>query len=298
VSYATTEADTTATGTISFKVAALGFTSPFTGTNLRTYKSSDVTSTGCVLRLDDTGTTTCRVVGYETMSDVNTGVGEFPTSVQVSGGMYWPKSSSADATARPWVVIGDNKAFILYVSPNASYPSHGAVFAFGDIISNKSGDAYGAVIFGGSSTINADGAPIAGCLGYGQGTSAGANSYIARDFTFLGGPQLVKKTSGASTGAGYSGTSNYNGNNLAYPNGPDNGLLIAPVEMIVNTNVRGKFPGAYHTPHSVGSSFNTLDFVDGTGDFTGKRFMALRIGTPGSSSFGAMFADVTGPWRV
>lgn len=296
-SFATTEADGSATGTITFKIAPLGFTTPFTGTNLRAYKSSSVDATGCVLRLDDTGTTTSRVVAYESMSDINTGVGTFPTSAQFSGGMYWPKSNAADSTSRPWVLIGDERAFIFYVAPNATYTTQGAVFGFGDILSNKSGDAYGCVLFGHTSTVNVEGSPIPGCLGYSPGTNPAFYGYIARDYTFLGGSQLVKKTSGANNGPGYSGTTNYNGNGLGYPNGPDNGLLVSPVDLLVGTNLRGRFPGIYHTPQNVGSALNTLDYIDGTGIFAGKRFMALRPGTTGDSSSGVMLVDVTGPWR-
>lgn len=297
VSFATTESDGTATGTITFKMAPLGFIAPFTGTNLRAYKSSLPEATGLHLRVDDTGTTTCRVVGYETMSDVNTGVGAFPTSSQVSGGMYWPKSGSADSSSRAWVLIGDERAFVLYLCPNASYQAHGVVFGFGDILSNKSGDAYGAVLFGGASNVTGDGSPITGCLGYSPGTNPAFNGYIARDHTFLGGAQLVKKVSGANNGPGYSGTSNYNGNNLAYPNGPDNGLLIAPTELIVGAGIRGRFPGVYHTPQVIGASLGTLDFIDGTGAYAGRRFTALRAGITAGTTFGTMLVDVTGPWR-
>jgi hypothetical protein len=34
-----------------------------------------------------------RASGYESMSDVNTGTGPFPTAAQVAGGGYWEKSA-------------------------------------------------------------------------------------------------------------------------------------------------------------------------------------------------------------
>jgi hypothetical protein len=297
VSFATTEANGSATGTITFKIAALGFTTPFTGTNLRVYRSASVESTQMYLRLDDTGTTTSRVVGYESMTDVNTGVNPFPTVVQVSGGMYWPKSSAASTAARDWVVIGDNRSFIFWANPAASGLGLGVAFGFGDINSNKSGDAYGCAIFGGASDVNNTGSPINGCIGYGMGTSATTNSYIARASTGLGGALLARKIAAYNTAAGYSGTSNYNQNSFVYPNTADNALLVSQVELQVGTSVRGRVAGAFHSPQILNDAFSTRDFIDGTGPFSGKRFMALRAGTPGSSTYGAMFVDVTGPWR-
>ena len=37
--------------------------------------------------------------------------------------------------------------------------------------------------------------------------------------------------------------------------------------------------------------------IDGTGEFTGKRFLALRAGTTSGDNAGPTFVDITGPWR-
>jgi len=297
VSFATTEADGTATGTITFKMSPLGFTSPFTGTNLRTYKSAAPESTGMLLRVDDTDATTCRVVAYESMSDVNTGANPFPTSAQVSGGMYWGKSSVASSSARDWALIGDERGFVIWGNFAANALGIGAAFGFGDLLSNKSGDAYGCAIFGADSGINSTGSPVPGCLGYGLSTTAATYAYVARAHTGLGGAQLARKLGAFNLSAGYSGTTNYNSNTFAYPNGPDNALMVSPVDILVGANLRGRLAGVYHTPQIVNDAFSNRDFVDGTGAFAGKRFMALRVGTPGGSSYGTAFFDTTGPWR-
>lgn len=298
VSFATTEVDGTATGTITFKMSPLGFSTPFTGTNLRAYRADSVESTRMYLRVDDTASQTCRVVGYETMSDVNTGLNAFPTNAQEVGGMYWGKSSLASSVARDWVLVGDERGFLIWGNFAANVQGVGAAFGFGDIISNKSGDAYGCAIFGANNGINSTGSPVPGCIGYGMGTTAATFAYIARASTGLGGAQLARKIAPYNLSAGYSGTTNYNSNAFAYPNGPDNSLLVSPVDILVGTGLRGRLAGVYHTPQVVNDSFNTRDFVDGTGAFAGKRFMSLRTGTPGSSTYGATFIDVTGPWRA
>ena len=97
---ATGISDQTATGTITAKLAPAGWEKVYSGTNLAAYRSSDVSGTRMYMRVDDTGTTNARVVGYESMTDVNTGVMPFPTSLQQSGGYYWPKASAANGTAR------------------------------------------------------------------------------------------------------------------------------------------------------------------------------------------------------
>src|SRR5574337_1832659 len=121
---ATGLADQSATGTITAKLAPAGWTKPFSGTNLAAYKG-DVTGTGCLLRVDDTGGTVGRVVGYESMTDVNTGSGPFPTSTQISGGGSLGKSSTADATARPWMIFADDRTFYICVNWSVAAGSWG-----------------------------------------------------------------------------------------------------------------------------------------------------------------------------
>lgn len=295
VSFATAAADGAATGSITLKMAPLGWLKQFSGTNLAAYKASAPEATGCLLRVDDTSAQTCRVVGYETMSDMATGTGRFPLEAQVSGGMYWAKSSSGDADPRTWAVFGDDQFFALYVRPSSNAAYGGAMFGFGDFISLKSGDAYACALFGGTSAnVSANGAYIAGDLGYsadiGETTSQG---FVARASTSLGGAQQVRKHSP------YLITQSGMGNNgvFVYPNPTDNGLLISRVDLRVGTAFRGKLPGVYHTPQYIFDALSTFNLIDGTGDFAGKKFMVVRCGTTGSPSAGPTFIDITGPWR-
>lgn len=101
--------DQTATGTITAKTAPLGWTKPYSGTNKAAYQGNTVLGTGCLLRMDDSGTAVTRVVGYETMSNVDTGTGKFPTETQLSGGSYFSKSNNT--SARAWWLIGDDQGF-------------------------------------------------------------------------------------------------------------------------------------------------------------------------------------------
>src|SRR5690606_18510430 len=89
--------------------AGAGWAREFTGTNKAVFRAA--TGNRLRLRVDDTGTTEARAVGYESMTDVDTGTLAFPTNGQVAGGLYIRKSNTADNTARPWVLIATGTAF-------------------------------------------------------------------------------------------------------------------------------------------------------------------------------------------
>ena len=133
--------DGAATGTITSKAAPAGWQELFAGAlaNVIALKPSVVEATGCVLRVDDTGTINARVRAYEAMSDISTGVGMTPLESQAAGGLWWPKSATANATARAWILVADARGFYLAVAP-AGGDRYTLLFA-GDIASLKSGDA-------------------------------------------------------------------------------------------------------------------------------------------------------------
>ncbi|RYF39219.1 MAG: hypothetical protein EOO27_49535, partial [Comamonadaceae bacterium] len=120
VTFATTAPDGTAAGTITFKMAAAGWTKAFSATNVAVYKSTAVGSNGFCYRVDDTGTLGARVVGYEAMTDAATGVGPFPTAAQMSGGGWWAKSVTANTTGIPWVVAADSRTVLFHAAPGVS----------------------------------------------------------------------------------------------------------------------------------------------------------------------------------
>lgn len=153
---ATGISDQTATGTISIKMAPAGWEKQFTGTNLAAYRSADPASTQAALRVDDTAEQNARVVGYESMSDVNTGTRPFPTSAQASGGLWWPKASAATATPRAWTVIADSKTIYLHMhTATTNLGVAGVLVAFGDFDSQMLLDPMPCLITGMSSDIAA-----------------------------------------------------------------------------------------------------------------------------------------------
>lgn len=293
---ATGIADGTATGTITHKMAAAGWQELFAGTltNVLCVKPTVPEATGCVLRVDDTGTTNARVRGFEAMADASTGTGPTPLDSQLSGGLFWPKSGTANATARPWRMVADERGFYLAVAPAGS-DRYTLLFA-GDIASLKSGDAYGYLLTGNQADqTNTSWVPD-GCCGY-SGRSARGGAYLVRAHTAIGqaiAAQRVGAHHNGTTADVYAGTPGYSTG--TYPNGPNNGLMTGALELHA-MGIRGTLPGLLHPVQDCGNSFATGAIVDGTDDLVGRRLMAIRTAPPsGAVVAGTVFIDVTGPW--
>lgn len=300
-SFATSDiTNQTATGTISMKIAPVGWAKAFSGTNLAAYKPSDPTATGALLRVDDTGTKTARVVGYETMTDINTGTGPFPTAAQRTGGSYWTKSNAADATARGWMIAADSK-FIYFAREfySTSYPGTYELTVFGDSIPTKSGDPFCAQISGAASDRSGS-APGNYAENYsgGDGGTA-AEVYMPRAYTGLGtAAQMIKSfptVASDNTSTRYSGAVT---GGMPFPNRPDGGLYLVPhyLSEYVGKDVRAISPGYYCCPQNVPvGQFASRDYVTGIVSLPGKTLRAVL--SYDNSHSAVSFFDITGPWR-
>lgn len=287
--------DGAATGTITSKAAPAGWQELFAGAlaNVIALKPSVVEATGCVLRVDDTGTINARVRAYEAMSDISTGVGMTPLESQAAGGLWWPKSATANATARAWILVADARGFYLAVAP-AGGDRYTLLFA-GDIASLKSGDAYGYLLTGNQDDqTNASSVPD-GCVGYSH-RSARTGAYLVRGYTAIGQSAAAQRLGAHHNGSAadvYAGTAGYSLG--AYPNGANNGLLTGALELHA-AGLRGTLPGLLHPVQDCGTSFATGATVDGTDDLAGRRLLAIRTGPPAGGTVGTVFIDTTGNW--
>lgn len=301
-------ADGAATGSITSKMAAAGWQELFAGTvaNVLVLKPSVVEATGCVLRLDDTAANFARVVGFESMTDAATGVGQFPTNEQFAGGLYWHRGHTAFTVARPWYVFADERSFILYLEPNSTSDTRsGTLFGFGDILPAATVDPYACAVAGDHmSSVNNSSTSPGDYAVSSPGATGVTGMYVARSYSSIGGSQpMVKFGAGASSSSSHSGTARYSPMAMPYPNRADNALRIALVDLVVGAEgVRGQLPGVYHTPQLARADFTTGMRVTGQGEFAGRTFMALRCGPPAdamtSTNAGVAFIDVTGPWRA
>ena len=297
VSWATTAPDGAATGAITLKVAPAGWGKAFTGASLAAYKSNSVEGTGFYLRVDDTGTTTARVRGFEAMSDVSTGSGLFPSAAQFADGLWWSKSNAASSTAIQWRIHADDRGFYFFVKNLDAGGEYQGNY-FGDTLSLKSGDPYACALRGnGSDRSAAAGGTFGDDLIYADGVQAYDGMYMARAANTLGGAVRVSSAPVLATGLAASHVTGSVG--FPYPLPADNGLMLTPVLLHNAQGPRGYLPGLRYSPQVINTSFATGDVVAGSGDMVGKKVQAVRLGTliTSPAQCGCAFVDHVSDWR-
>lgn len=267
---------TPATGTLSTKSGGAGWTKPYNGTNLAAYRGGS--GTQMYLRIDDTTTQAARCLGYETMSDVNTGTGPFPTTAQFSGGLYWTKSSTADATnARDWIIVADDKTMYMWVNYNSSATyTDSPMMHFGDIETYKSGDAYHCCLL--ANTLAATIANFRFSYLVATFIIGDTGMYFPRSYSQAGTAMPGAKISDYSKS---SAGANMGGSGLIYPHQTDGALHLAPVwavetaSVLAQSAIRGVFRGLWNPLHN--SPLAHLDTFQGSGTLAGKTFLTFRI---------------------
>lgn len=285
VSFATAAANATATGTITAKMAPVGFNKPFSGTNLAVYKSAHAQTNGQYLRIDDTGTNFARATAYETMTGISTGTGQFPAGA----GLYWDKLYYTVDTSLivPWVLVGDGRYFVLL--PSWFQPTYGPNYlspmmcAFGDPINlGRASDPYSTMITGRVGVNDTSMLKVWLTAGYSQG------HYQNRDIA----------ASTVSVQATVSPMSNVE----AFDNAFDQvtGQIMFS-KLVVKTNGRSSWraelPGIHigEAAYMEWSLANRSVFKAGTPE---RSYLAvLTAVTYSASGFNVCAIDVTGPWR-
>lgn len=280
---------------------AAGWAREFVSGNIAVFRAA--TGNRYRLRLDDTSTNEARLVGYETMSDANTGTGAFPTNGQVSGGLYIRKSNTADATVRPWMLVATGTAFYFLADtgvitdflapPGPTATNSTPQIFFGDFPSFKAGDAYNTCII--SSEVGGTTTSRLG-IKYSPTTSfaLAAGHYMARPYYQVGqavsfnvcAPQAVN---GGSTIGSTGGV---------FPDPISGGLLLSPLYIVEtgpnNSNyIRGILPGLWDTLHTPLAG-NHGDQIPGTGESLGKTFFLFNLWNASSGGRGAL--EISDTW--
>lgn len=276
---------------------ASGWAKEFTTTNIVVYRAPS--GLRFRLRVDDTGTNEARVVGYESMSGVNTGTGDFPTAAQQSGGLYIRKSETTDSTARGWVVVATDKAFYFLPQPNngdwlvppvTTYLS--GQFFFGDFESFKVSDSYSVMIIG-ASTSNTGGCRLGTNSPTTGSFSALPGHYVARDYTGGGtSKQAMKRAMYDLTGRTPFGHSS----NAAFPDVVTTEMLVSPIAVIDSDGAgpvyRGILPGLWAPLHASPGSHG--DTIAGSGTTSGKNFQLFN--TADTSTIGRALIEISNTW--
>lgn len=266
-----------------------GWTIAYTGTNKRAYQQGSGLSH--LLRVDDADARLSRVVGYGSMSDIDTGSNPFPTGAQISGGLYVRKSVSADSVARPWICFATETTFYLFIFGNrtgslltsTAAPDGGdANLGFGTLTNTRvSGDINASFLCAGSDTSATSTTATVDrqCLAS-QGTTA-AQSHLYLNGSYNQGSSAsvscYKRGSNINL-AGQSGAIS----SAPYPDPTRGAMMLFPFVVLEPTAiVRGDFPGIYFLPMSitqVGMNGSHLITIDGRGDYSGRTFQRINTG--------------------
>ena len=295
---ATGVADGTATGTITVKVAPLGWIKEFAGTNAGAYKIDPVLypdTTAYLVNISDTGNYNARITGYASMSAIDMGTGAVPDASTIPSGLWMFRSDATTTATREWFLVGDGRFVYFGVAHVLNAPFCWS--CFGEFKSVKSADPFRFTIFanypGDSST--AIGAANT-CV------SCGNNSYawLAKPYHGLGIPIRPFLTSWAMR-HGDSMISGASQTIMSFPNLADYGLYINPVQILEQgLNVyRGVMPGMYFCPQRTGGLITTRTgwvFDTAVVGFEGKTILFVSAGES-SSSWGVVAFDLTGPWE-
>lgn len=280
--------DGAVTGSISFKMAGLGWEEVFSKTNVSVFRPTDPRGTRMYYRVDDSGPTQVDVRMYESMTDVDTGVGVTPAT---SSNFYWTKKGDNGTAGAYWSLIGDSQGFYYTCSPYGTQSQAlGATTRYaGDLNSYRSGDAWCAMLSG---SLSGSGSSTDGCI---FSSSTAATFVVARQYHGLGGAvPLFRRAFGESA---TSGNSNALG---GFPSKADNGLRLASVLLLDSDNSpRGEAPGIYHCPQNGLTAVfpAAVAFTNGTGKFAGKKLMSVGVGPVSNNAVGIGFFDATAPWR-
>jgi hypothetical protein len=278
--------------------AAAGWEKAFSGTNLAAYRAA--TGNRYYLRVDDTGTTEARIVGYEVMTTVNAGTAPFPTAAQQSGGLYARKSEVADTSARGWVVVATGTCFYFLPQTNNSDwtvdPSYQYIcgqFFFGDFSSFKSGDTFNTAIIAAS----------------GSGTSAGrlgSNAMAPNTSPSIPGHYVCRgfDGGGASKACGkralYDVTQRTPFGTSSYPSFPcvvTGDLLVSPIVILetdagTTTIQRGVLPGLWALLNALPGAH--ADTISGTGTLVGKSFQLINVSD--TATVGRAMIETSNTW--
>jgi len=290
---------TPATGTMTVKVPSLGWSKTFSGTNKAAYQSSEATATQLFLRIDDSdpfiqSNKYASARGYETMTDVDTGTGLFPTVLQMSGGIYIKKSDTANSIVPvKWRSIGDGFEFHFFNRhvANTAIPVY-QQFHFGDPISEKTVDNYGCLIYGSyalSTTWSYEGTKAHEVITVFNNSKQTAH-FMARSYSGVGGSVNVGKLGNHILGSNNIGTGN-----LAYPSPINNGLYLSPLFVVENGLIRAQIKSMYQPLHSRPLSDGSV--LDSVLSPINRTIYAIRTPYLTSNNDGETHFDFDGPWR-
>jgi hypothetical protein len=207
------------------------------------FRNNPATGTGFYLQVDGAGAMYAyrsKIMGYEVMTDESTG--QFPFSTDAPRELQ--VSTAADTTARPWVLVADDRFFYFTVWHSITAAPTNSIFhksdmLFGDIVRWYPSDAYACL------------------LDIGTGVNGAGLTFALPNATTGAYPNMPRKISGVAAPVkpayiigGGPGTINYPGGFGMAWNSGDPVLISRPhVNNGEPYTFRGWVPGLYYPCH-------------------------------------------------
>lgn len=305
ITFATTAPDGLATGTITVKNAPAGWEEVFSGTNKSVFRHTDVLGSRFYLRVDDSNGLYARVCGYESMTDIDTGTGLFPTAAMLTGGGYWHKSTTANSTAIPYAFVADGRLVLHALTTGAASNAANtacAVRGFGDFVpASPSGDAFACVLSCAATAVATSNIDYGALSGSASDSSVGTGGFCAapRGWQGLGGAVLQRPFPLTGLTTALSGAADYLGAAPSFIDGQVKTSIMALKDQGAQNPMRGIIPGVHYIPQTgaVGL-FSHLSVHDGSGDLEGRKLLAVHVGSgTNTPATGVAMLDLSGPWR-
>lgn len=235
---------------------AAGWTRPYVNATFdkAVFRNNPATGTGFYLQIDGATATSAnkaKIMAYETMSDVDTGL--FPFSSAALSELT--VSSAAGTTARPWVLVADDRFFYFTVwSGSTAAPTNSTLtktdIFFGDIVKWYPSDNYACL------------------LDIGGGSSGAGLTLQNPDVSTSAFLNMPRKISGVATpvkpayirGGGPGSTTSPGQYGLAWASGDPIMISRPHINNGESYTLRGWVPGLYYPCHPY-TAFNQLDTI-------------------------------------
>jgi hypothetical protein len=269
--------------------AAAGWTKPYTGTN----KAAFLQGAGLshYLRVDDSDGRLARVIGYGAMTDVDTGTNPFPTTGQISGGLYARKSVAASSTARPWICFANDSTFYLFMFGNRTgalsptgFDGGDAHLGFGTMVNTRvASDINASFICAGSDTsaTSTTASDARQCL-TALATSAQSTLYTNGSYNQGSSDSTQCHKRGAPFPV-ITVTQSGVGSTVPFPDPMTGKLLLYPMTVVESSPfaVRGELPGIRALGHVFSGSGtpNYMTIIEGRGASTGVNHYLVGTGS-------------------
>ena len=277
--------------------AGAGWTKPFTGANIAVFKQG-AGGNNRFIRVWDaragtdpaTSTRTANVRGYETMTAVSTGTNPFPTTSQSgSNGLmvrYAVDSALGSPAPNEWMVRANSNWFDVHISTGGSgYPTYACDgrLIFGSFPSLKSGDTFNDLIVADANNAYTF---------YAYTDNQNGSAYVSRSDTGVVGAKEAMITNVFGDG-----NDSYTGNGFPtkypYPARVNNTMLIHPLGVYCDGQLRGALPGLWSSVHGV-AAIGFGNTFGGNGALAGRSFETFAFANSGGGFIAEMSDTFTG----